>query len=145
MKNKIINVNKYCEINKDNIAKSRDREIGINIIQKEKNEKGFINYCLAIDNYQNCCENWGAGFYKVTDFNEENVFVSKIELNADIWLEDVGNTLDTYELSNCYACKVYGENNVLIAIGYVYNDHNGYYSHTIYEVENGEIICEANL
>ena len=77
MKNKIINVNKYCEINKDNIAKSRDREIGINIIQKEKKEKGFINYCLAI--------------------------------------------------------------------GYVYNDHNGYYSHTIYEVENGKIIYEDNL
>ncbi len=145
MKEKIIEVNKYCEINKNNIAIVRDREIGINILQKEKDEKGFINYCLAIEACQRCCENWGADFYKVTNFNEENVFVSKIETNADICANDVGNTLDVYELSNCYACKIYGENNVLIAIGYVYNDHNGYYSHTIYEVENGEIICEDNL
>ena len=49
MKEKIIEVNKYCEINKDNIAIVRDREIGINILQKEKDEKGFINYCLAIE------------------------------------------------------------------------------------------------
>lgn len=142
---KIIKVNKYCEINKDNIAIVRDREIGINILQKRKNEKGFINYCLAIEICQRCCENWGAGFYKVIDFNEDNVFVSKIELNADISLDDVGNTLHIDELNSCYACKVYGKNNVLIAIGYVYNDHNGYYSHTIYEVENGEIIYEDNL
>lgn len=56
---RVIEVNKYCEINQDNIAKSVDnRAIGNNIIQKVKDEKGFINFCLAIDNHQDCCERW---------------------------------------------------------------------------------------
>ena len=42
MKEKIIEVNKYCEINKDNIAIVRDREIGINILQN-RNSCIFIN------------------------------------------------------------------------------------------------------
>lgn len=37
---RVIEVNKYCEINQDNIAKSiEDRAIAINVIQKVKDEK----------------------------------------------------------------------------------------------------------
>lgn len=51
-----------------------------------------------------------------------------------------------------YMCKIYGKEkesdlfNKLIAIGYVKNKANaGWYSHTIYESENGKIIYEGEL
>ena len=49
-------------------------------------------------------------------------------------------------------CKIYGKENEndlddkVIAIGYVKNKANtGYYSHTIYEYENGKIVYESQL
>ncbi len=71
MENKIrkIKVNKICEINRDNIALSvENRRIAINVIQKVKDEKGFINYCLAVDDEQICCEEISAGYKKIGRF-----------------------------------------------------------------------------
>ena len=77
MKNKkrTIIVKKMCEINQDNIAISvENRRIAINIIQKVKDEKGFINYCLAVDDEQFCCEEISVGYRKIVDFDENNVY-----------------------------------------------------------------------
>ena len=142
-KRKII-VKKYCEINQENIALSvKDRRIAINVVQKVKDEKGFIDYCLAVDDEQFCCEEISVGYRKVVDFDENNVYISKIISN--IIKEESYHSLS-------YICKIYGKAkktdffNKLLAIGYVKNKANaGYYSHTIYEYENGKIVYESQL
>lgn len=146
MENKIrkIKVNKICEINRDNIALSvENRRIAINVIQKVKDEKGFINYCLAVDDEQICCEEISAGYRKLIDFDENNVYISKIVSNI---IEE-----ESYH-SLSYICKIYGKVkktdffNKLLAIGFVNNTANaGWYSHTIYECENGKIVYESEL
>lgn len=146
MENKIrkIKVNKICEINRDNIALSvENRRIAINVIQKVKDEKGFINYCLAVDDEQFCCEEISVGYRKVVDFDENNVYISKIVSNI---IEE-----ESYH-SLSYICKIYGKVKKtdfftkLIAIGFVNNTANaGWYSHTIYECENGKIAYESEL
>lgn len=35
-------------------------------------------------------------------------------------------------------CRIYGKNQELLTKGYVYNIHNGYYSHKVVLQENGE-------
>ena len=144
MKKRKIIVNKYCEINQNNIAKSvKNRRIAINVVQKIKDEKGFINYCLAVDNEQFCCEEITFGYKKLKDFDENNVYISKI-------ISNILKEEDYYSMT--YMCKIYGKEkksdlfNKLIAIGYVKNKANaGWYSHTIYESENGKIIYEGEL
>lgn len=144
MKKRKIIVNKYCEINQNNIAKSvKNRRIAINVVQKIKDEKGFINYCLAVDNKQFCCEEITFGYKKLKDFDENNVYISKI-------ISNILKEEDYYSMT--YMCKIYGKEkesdlfNKLIAIGYVKNKANaGWYSHTIYESENGKIIYEGEL
>lgn len=146
MKNKkrTIKVNKICEINQDNIALSvENRRIAINVVQKVKDEKGFINYCLAVDDEQICCEEISVGYRKFVDFDENNVYISKIVSNI---IEE-----ESYH-SLSYICKISGKAkktdffNKLIAIGFVNNTANaGWYSHTIYECENGKIVYESEL
>lgn len=144
MKKRKIIVNKYCEINQNNIAKSvKNRRIAINVVQKIKDEKGFINYCLAVDNKQFCCEEITFGYKKLKKFDENNVYISKI-------ISNILKEEDYYSMT--YMCKIYGKEkesdlfNKLIAIGYVKNKANaGWYSHTIYESENGKIIYEGEL
>lgn len=152
---RVIEVNKYCEINQDNIAKSvKDRAIAINVVQKVKDEKGFINFCLAIDDYQDCCEEWDTIYEKLVDYDDNNVFVSKIEAEIDYSEEDVEKYCKEYlpfldekddKAGYFHICKVYGENEELIALGIVYNYHNGCYSHYIYENENGKLIYKGCL
>lgn len=153
---RIIEVNKYCEINQDNIAKSVDnRAIAINIIQKVKDEKGFINFCLGIDDFQDCCEDWDAIYKKIADYDDNNVYVSKIEAEIDYSEEDVKKYCKEYlsflddekddKAGYFHICKVYGEDEELIALGIVYNYHNGYYSHYVYENENGKLIYKGCL
>lgn len=143
-KKRTIIVKKMCEINQDNIAKSvENRRIAINVIQKVKDEKGFINYCLAVDDEQICCEEISAGYRKVIDFDENNVYISKIVSNI---IEE-----ESYH-SLSYICRIYGKAkktdffNKLLAIGFVNNTANaGWYSHTIYECENGKLVYETEL
>lgn len=156
---RVIEVNKYCEINQDNIAKSvKDRAIAINVIQKVKDEKGFINFCLAIDDYQDCCERWEAIYKKIADYDDNNVFVSKIEAEIDYSEEDVKKYCKEYlpflneddfddedKADYFHLCKVYGENEELIALGIVYNYHNGYYKHYVYENENDKLIYKNRI
>lgn len=145
---KIILVNKFCKINEENITNIDDRLIAINVVTNEE-EKGFINYCLAIDSFWKCCETFGTAFSKISEFNSDNVFVSKIELDVSLdkeeaeLLKKINNEFNKgYEY---YACKVYGENDYLLAIGLVFNHHNGFYEHKVEVLENGKVIYEEYL
>lgn len=140
---KIIEVNKFCEINQENIAPSvEDRIIAINIVQKDKDEKGFINFCLAIDSYQRCCESFGGDFVKTIDYDEENVYVSKIETGVDLTEEEIKKYLDVddFDCGGYHACKVYGKENELISVAFVVNIQNGYYDHCLEATLDGNII-----
>ena len=140
---KYIKVNKFCEINQDHFAKSREDDllIAVNVIPVQKEEKGFINYCLAIENEQKCCEEFDAKLFKINkNIDFSNVFVSKIERDVTFSQEEKEEFVNHYgdEFSDYKATKIYDENDELIAVGVVENYHNGYYSHLVYE-KNGEI------
>ncbi len=135
-----IKVNKNCIINQENIAKSRDRDIAINITCADGVEdSGFINYTLGIDDYQQCCENFGVIFDKVSN----DTYVTYIDHNSDSNEELIQKYLldrvdDISDLYYTYTI-VYGINNKIIAIGICFNEHNGYYSHDVYADINGKI------
>ena len=48
-----------CILNQENPTPSKSMDIAINIIPVKKNKK-FENFVLGIDNYQQCCEGFGA-------------------------------------------------------------------------------------
>lgn len=136
----IIKVNKNCTINQENIAKSKDRIIAINITCADNIEdNGFINYTLGINDNKQCCENFGVIFDKVSD----DTYIEYIDHNSDSedkliqkYLSDkLGDISDLY-----YTYSIaYGINNKIIGIGICFNSHNGYYSHKVYADINGEI------
>lgn len=87
MDKKTILVNKFCKINEENITNINNRLIAINVVTNEE-EKGFVNYCLAIDSFWRCCETFGTALSKISEFNSDNVFVSKIELDVSLNKEE---------------------------------------------------------
>lgn len=135
---KVIEVNKMCKVNQENIAPCRDRKIAINVLS-EKNGDIDFNYVLAIENWQQCCEIYGTVLKKMHD-GSDVVFVKKIVHDVKIaskLLKETDEYLD-YNSPGIYkACKIYGKNNKLLYIAFVYNDHNGYYSHEVYTDING--------
>ncbi|MGL6023470.1 MAG: hypothetical protein ACRC0F_02545 [Cetobacterium sp.] len=146
----VVKVSKDCKINDYNIAKSiDDREVSINVTQYIEDENGFINYCLAIEDSQQCCESFGSGFFKVVDFDETKIFVDRIEHDIENvtseWLKEIGFRYDFDDEASDYIIDggvvscIYGKVDELLAIAWVYNDHNGYYSHKVFTDVNGDI------
>ncbi len=137
---KTIKVNKLCKINQDNIATCREnREIAINIIA-QKNDDIDFNYVLAIDNEQQCCEQYGVVLKKLHNGDNE-VFIERIEHDVEIpkeLLKEVDEYMDFSWGGGYTACNVYGTDNELLYIAFVYNDHNGYYAHKVYMDINGK-------
>lgn len=136
-----IEVNKECVIDDDNIAICREeRLIAISITDKNRNEDdGFINYTLAIEDYQKCCENYDACY----EIYSKNRFIKYIEHDCGITKDLVDFVLskendmsalfkDAEVLESSVVSVAYGENEEIIAIGICYNVHNGYYAHNIY-------------
>lgn len=143
---KIINVNKMCYINQNNIAKVKERDIAISVTSLDAvngNENGFINLTLAIDNEDYCCEYWGT--YLLKEKDKELFFVSRIEIDVDLTDEELKQINkefnEDFKNSHITCVKVYDDNE-LIAIGIAFNQHNGYYSHVVEALENGQIIYE---
>lgn len=148
---KRIEVNKKVIINKENIAKSiDDRLIGINVVCADGNENdGFVNYALAIDNFSQCCEYYGANFIRLSDkediayiiHDDESDKVKKITL----WhMQDNYTIVDADDLiDSSIRTGVYDKDDNLIAVCYVFNEHNGYYSHTVYTNINGNLEVEC--
>lgn len=142
----IINVNKMCYINQNNIAKVKERDIAISVTSLDAIngiEKGFINLTLAINNENYCCEYWGT--YLLKEKDKELFFVSRIEVDVDLTdeeLKQIHKEFDEdFKNSDITCVKVY-DNKELIAVGIAFNQHNGYYSHVVEALENGTIIYE---
>lgn len=142
----IINVNKMCYINQENIAKVKERDIAISVTSLDAVngiEKGFINLTLGIANENYCCEYWGT--YLLKEKDKELFFVSRIEVDVDLTdeeLKQIHREFDEdFKNSDITCVKVYDENK-LIAVGIAFNQHNGYYSHVVEALENGQIIYE---
>lgn len=142
----IINVNKMCYINQENIAKVKERDIAISVTSLDAvnvNENGFINLTLAIDNEDYCCEYWGT--YLLKEKDKELFFVSRIEVDVELSDEELKQINkefnEDFKNSHITCVKVY-DNNELIAVGIAFNQHNGYYSHVVEALENGQIIYE---
>ena len=142
----IIDVNKMCYINQENIAKVKERDIAISVTSLDAvngNENGFINLTLAIDNEDYCCEYWGT--YLLKEKDKELFFVSRIEVDVELSDEELKQINkefnEDFKNSHITCVKVY-DNNELIAVGIAFNQHNGYYSHVVEALENGQIIYE---
>lgn len=112
-------VNQMCILNQENPTPSKCMDIAINIIPVKKNKK-FENFVLGIDNYQQCCEGFGAEC-TLGEWFEEEKFVESIEFDID---RDDSFTvkINIKDESPIYAS--------------VYNIHNGYYAHAIYYTDS---------
>ena len=112
-------VNQMCILNQENHTPSKSMDIAINIIPVKKNKK-FENFVLGIDNYQQCCEGFGAEC-TLGEWFEEEKFVESIEFDID---RDDSFTvkINIKDESPIYAS--------------VYNIHNGYYAHAIYYTDS---------
>lgn len=112
-------INQMCILNQENPTPSKSMDIAINIIPVKKNKK-FENFVLGIDNYQQCCEGFGAEC-TLGEWFEEEKFVESIEFDID---RDDSFTvkINIKDESPIYAS--------------VYNIHNGYYAHAIYYTDN---------
>jgi len=108
-----------CILNQENPTPSKSMDIAINIIPVKKNKK-FENFVLGIDNYQQCCEGFGAEC-TLGEWFEEEKFVESIEFDID---RDDSFTvkINIKDESPIYAS--------------VYNIHNGYYAHAIYYTDS---------
>lgn len=140
-------INKLCKINTENPTPSVEgRDIAINIVPVEKNQE-FENFVLAIDNFQQCCEDFGA----YNNFIESGYyFVEEIILGVDLTrkeLDEFDLGFDGSDDEDYYlAAKIITDEGEFIAI--VYNIHNGYYSHCIYYSDNElklDVLEEAYL
>lgn len=134
IKKQEINVEKECRILlKKDSPKIEFSAIEVNALDESE---GFVQFQLGMDMEHNCCE-W---FDVVLGKEFEKVYVESIELEVE---ENMENYIDLKEMRNRRTetgiiCKIFGKNQELLTKGYVYNVHNGYYSHKVVLQENGE-------
>ena len=149
---KEIIVNKECYVNQDNIIKSKEHlDIAVSILATDyENTNNFVHFCLAMDSEIQCCEHFGTGLIRNTPYNIE--YVSKIKFydtNEDIETYNLDSTtayklkleLESRDIttSDCLIVVVFGEHDEILALGYAFNYHNGYYSHEVKILENNNI------
>lgn len=149
---KEIRVNKECFLNQENIIKSKGYlKVAISILAKDnENTKGFLHFCLAADTNQQCCEDFEMGLIRKRNNTVE--YVSKIKIYdtyEDVKNDNIKSTIlkklkteiKDFLLNNSelYIVVVFGKDNETLALAYVYNYHNGYYSHEVAIVENNNI------
>ena len=147
-----ITVNKECYINDENIIKSKGTfDTAISVLAKDnENTKGFLHFCLGADRYQQCCEDFDMDLIRNT--NNEIEYVSKIKIYHtlnDVKKDNVDPTiLEKFktrtenfliESAEFYIVVVFGKDNESLTLAYVYNWHNGYYSHEVILVENNNM------
>lgn len=129
-----INVEKECQVLlKKDSPKIEFSAIEVNALDESE---GFVQFQLGMDMEHNCCE-W---FDVVLEKEFETVYVGWIELKIE---ENMENYIDLKKMRSRRAetgiiCKIFGKNGSLLTKGYVYNVHNGYYSHKVILQENGE-------
>lgn len=143
---KIINVKENCIIDRKNIAKVQDREIAVSVTSVKAlngDESGFINFTLGINDAQYCCEYFGTYLFK--DKKQDLFYVDRIEFDVKLSEEELKALNEEYK--ECFkhedilCVKIY-DNEQLIATAIAFNQHNGYYSHVVEALENGQILYE---
>ena len=120
----VYKINRLCKINTDNPTPCKyNMDVAINIVPVRKNKK-FENFVLGIDGYQQCYEDYDARNTLTED--EVIKFVESIEVDVEL----------PYELRFKYngekfavKINIQGEEPIY---AWVYNDHNGYYYHSVY-------------
>ena len=129
-----INVEKECQILlKKDSPKIEFSAIEVNALTEGE---GFVQFQLGMDMEHNCCEWFGI----VLEKEFEKVYVESIELEIEENMEkyvDLKGIRSRREETGII-CRIYGKNQELLTKGYVYNVHNGYYSHKVVLQENGE-------
>jgi|GEM_PF-1530078 hypothetical protein len=134
IKKQEINVEKECRILlKKDSPKIEFSAIEVNALDESE---GFVQFQLGMDMEHNCCE-W---FDVVLGKEFEKVYVESIELEIEENMEkyvDLKGIRSRREETGII-CRIYGKNQELLTKGYVYNIHNGYYSHKVILQENGE-------
>lgn len=135
-------INQPCQFNQENPTPVKENvAVAINIVGPNP----FVNYVLMIDDTRQCCEYWEAE----TSFTGEGFLE---ELRPDVELEDCFDP-STHKTVKEFLNRQFGDLQVfhqghywltLFKVdgtwqyAYVYNDHNGYYSHMIYEQTPGQ-------
>lgn len=134
IKKQEINVEKECQILlKKDSPKIEFSAIEVNALDESE---GFVQFQLGMDMEHNCCER----FDVVLEKEFEKVYVESIELEVEENMEkyvDLKGIRSRREETGII-CRIYGKNQELLTKGYVYNIHNGYYSHKVILQENGE-------
>ena len=129
-----INVEKECQILlKKDSPKIEFSAIEVNALNESE---GFLQFQLGMDMEHNCCER----FDVVLEKEFEKVYVESIELEIE---ENMKKYVDLKGIRSRreetgIICKIFGKNGSLLTKGYIYNIHNGYYSHKVILQENGE-------
>lgn len=148
-KMKTIKVQKQCLIDRKNIAKVKNREIALSVTSVDAlngNETGFINFTLAIEDCQLFYEFFGT--YLLKEKKQDLFYVKKIELDVELTdeeLKDINNELkENFSHNDIICAKVY-DNEKVIATAIVFNQHNGYYAHSVEALENGRIIYDGGI
>ena len=146
---KTIKVQKDCIIDRKNIAKVKYREIALSVTSVDAlkgNENGFINFTLAIEDYQQCCEFFGT--YLLKEKKQDLFYVDRIEHNVELTNEELKNINKELEENffhdDIICAKVY-DNEKVIATAIVFNQHNGEYVHSVEALKNGKIIYENEI
>ena len=129
-----INVEKECQILlKKDSPKTEFSAIEVNALAEGE---GFVQFQLGMDTEHNCCER----FDVVLEKEFKKIYVGWIELEIEENMEkyvDLKGIRSRREETGII-CKIFGKNGNLLTKGYVYNIHNGYYSHKVVLHENGE-------
>lgn len=146
---KTINVQKDCVVDRKNIAKVKNREIALSVTSVDAlrgKENGFINFTLGIEDCQLCYEFFGTFLLKET--KQDLFYVDRIELDVDLTdkeLKKINEELhENFSHDDIICAKVY-DNEKVVATAIVFNQHNGYYTHSVEALENGKIIYDSGI
>lgn len=126
MDRKIYKINQWVTVNTDNPTPVKDNvEVAINILPINKGT--FENFVLMIDAYQNCCECWGTG----KTIKNGKHFLKTIEMDVKLPKKIFNKEIDIdFDMGGYVAVKFVTNKGKFYA--WVFNKHNGYYSHSVY-------------
>lgn len=97
-------------------------------------------YLFLIDNFQNCCENWGylSTPDELSDYvGADLLSVKKVTVNDCAENKNLKDMAE-YDPANTMFVNIETSNGLLQFA--VYNQHNGYYGHDVMLLKNGEVI-----